>query len=67
MINGKLTIPPSLTNRLVLINGKLFEYGQPDVLYLNDGHGHFSPVSWTGGAFLDEQGNTLPAALWTGG
>jgi enediyne biosynthesis protein E4 len=61
MVNGKLTIPPALTNRLVLINGKLFEYGQPDVLYLNDGHGHFSPVSWTGGSFLDEQGNALAA------
>lgn len=59
MVNGKLTIPAGLTNRLVLINGKLFEYGQPDVLYLNDGHGHFIPVSWTGGAFLDEEGQPL--------
>lgn len=62
MLNGKLIIPPSLTNRLVMINGKLFEYGEPDVLYLNDGHGHFSPVSWTGGAFLDEQGKPLASA-----
>ena len=62
MVNGKLTVPPSLTNRLVIINGKLFENGQPDVLYLNDGHGHFSPVSWTEGAFLDEQGNRLESA-----
>ncbi len=59
MINGKLTIPPSLTNRLVLINGKLFEYGEPDLLYLNDGQGHFTPVSWTEGAFLDESGKRL--------
>jgi hypothetical protein len=59
MVNGKLSIPPSLTNRLVLINGKLFEYGQPDVLYRNDGHGHFSPISWTGGEFLDEEGKPL--------
>jgi hypothetical protein len=62
MVNGKLTIPPSLTNRLVLIDGKLFEYGEPDFLYLNDGHGRFKPVSWTGGAFLDEQGNPLTGA-----
>jgi enediyne biosynthesis protein E4 len=59
MVNGKLTVPPALTNRLVVINGKLFEYGEPDVLYLNDGHGHFNAVSWTGGAFLDEEGKPL--------
>lgn len=59
MVNGKLAIPPALQNRLVLINGKLFEYGEPDILYLNDGHGHFSPVSWTGGSFLDAAGNPL--------
>jgi enediyne biosynthesis protein E4 len=62
MVSGKLSIPPSLTNRLVLINGKLFEYGEPDVLYRNDGHGHFSPVSWTEGAFLDEEGKPLSHA-----
>src|SRR6266700_2692497 len=62
MINGKLTIPPSLRGRLVLINGKLFEYGEPDFLYLNDGQGHFTPVSWTQGAFLDEAGKPLTNA-----
>ena len=62
MVNGKLVIPSALTNRLVLINGKLFEYGEPDVLYLNDGQGHFKAVSWTNGAFLDEQGHPLASA-----
>ena len=62
MINGKLTIPPSLRGRLVLINGKLLEYGEPDFLYLNDGQGHFTPVSWTQGAFLDEVGKPLTNA-----
>lgn len=37
------------------------EHGQPDILYLNDGHGHFTPVSWTNGAFLDEEGKALSA------
>ena len=59
MLNGRLVIPAALTNRLVLINGKLFEYGEPSFLYLNDGHGHFSQVSWTNGAFLDEEGKAL--------
>jgi enediyne biosynthesis protein E4 len=59
MVNGKLTVPPSLRDRLVVVNGKVFEYGEPDILYLNDGRGHFSGVSWTNGAFLDEDGKAL--------
>ncbi|HZR18821.1 MAG TPA: FG-GAP-like repeat-containing protein [Verrucomicrobiae bacterium] len=62
MINGKLSIPPTLTNRLVLLNGKLFEYGEPDVLYLNDGHAHFTRVPWSEGTFRDEEGKPLAGA-----
>ena len=62
MVNGKPAVPPALADRLMVTNGALFEYGEPDVLYLNDGHGHFSPVSWTGGAFLDEDGKPLTGA-----
>ncbi len=62
MVNGQLTVPPSLQDRFVLINGKFNEYGEPDILYLNDGHGHFRPVSWTEGAFLDEEGKKLARA-----
>ena len=35
------------------------ERGEPDVLYLNDGKGHFKSLSWTDGTFLDEQGKPL--------
>ena len=35
---------------------------RPDELYLNDGTGHFTPVSWTNGAFLDEDGLKLSHA-----
>ena len=59
MVKGRLAVPPPLTNRLVVINEKVFEYGEPDILYLNNGQGHFTPVSWTGGAFLDETGMKL--------
>src|SRR5438445_2481892 len=62
MVNGQLTVPPSLKDRLVVVNGKVLEYGEPDFLYLNDGHGHFSPVSWTNGTFLDEEGKSLTNA-----
>src|SRR6266480_1907821 len=40
-------------------NFNLQENGEPDALYLNDGRGHFTPVSWTSGAFLDEYGKPL--------
>ncbi|HQR38315.1 MAG TPA: FG-GAP-like repeat-containing protein [Blastocatellia bacterium] len=59
MVNGKLTIPPNLRDRLNVVNGSLNELGEPDALYVNDGKGHFTAVSWTGGAFLDEDGERL--------
>jgi hypothetical protein len=40
---------------------KIREFGQPDILYLNDGRGHFTAVSWTNGVFCDEDGQTLRA------
>lgn len=42
--------------------GLILEHGDVDVLFLNDGRGAFSPVPWTGGAFLDEDGRPLAAA-----
>jgi hypothetical protein len=59
MINGQLVIPPGLRERLLVMEGKVLEYGEPDQLLLNDGKGHFSSVSWTNGAFLDESGRPL--------
>ncbi len=62
MLRGQLTIPPHLKDRLVVNNGQVIEYGEPDLLLLNDGRGHFTPVSWTNGAFLDEDGRPLASA-----
>ena len=59
MVRGKLTIPPWFKDRLLILNGRLEEYGEPDQLLLNDGEGHFTPASWTDGRFLDENGNKL--------
>lgn len=42
--------------------GSLIEIGEPDRLYLNDGGGRFSPVSWVDGQFLDENGDRLQDA-----
>jgi enediyne biosynthesis protein E4 len=39
--------------------GQILEYGEPSLLYLNDGKGRFTAVSWTQGAFRDEEGAPL--------
>ena len=62
MVRGQLMIPPSLQDRLLVVNGQVIEYGEPDALYLNDGQGHFTAVPWTNGRFLDEDGKPLVEA-----
>ena len=48
-------------------NNTILENGEASLLYHNDGHGHFTLVSWTNGAFLDEAGQPLQTAPldWT--
>ena len=58
-VNGRLDVAPALRDRFVFTNASLHEYGEPDLVYLNDGKGHFTPLSWTNGAFLDEDGKAL--------
>src|ERR1051326_4594210 len=53
--------------RIKVIDGVMYELGEPDVLYLNDGKGRFTAVSWTDGAFLDENGKPLAEAPWDQG
>src|ERR1051326_5425066 len=58
--NGRPTTDPDLVGRYALgANGEVVENGEPDVLLRNDGHGHFVPVSFTDGTFLDEDGKPL--------
>src|SRR6185503_5925159 len=59
LVNGQITVPPALQDRLLVVNGQVLEFGEPDQLYLNDGRGHFAPVSWTGGRFRNEDGAPL--------
>ncbi len=56
MVNGRPVLPGGETNRFLMLNGRVEECGQPDQLFLNDGTGRFTPVSWTGGTFRDESG-----------
>src|SRR5581483_6522358 len=59
----KMMIRPEDRDRLELSgDGHVLELGEPDALYLNDGHGHFTPVSWTDGRFRDEKGRALEKA-----
>jgi hypothetical protein len=62
MKDGRSVVPAALTNRLVIQDGQLLQYGEPDVLYLNNGKSGFTPVPWTGGNFLDEDGRPLGRA-----
>jgi hypothetical protein len=59
LVRGKVVVPPALKDRIVIINGEVLEYGEPDQLLLNDGTGRFTPASWTDGRFLDEDGKRL--------
>ncbi|MEW6155798.1 MAG: FG-GAP-like repeat-containing protein [Verrucomicrobiota bacterium] len=38
---------------------RLREVGEPDLLYVNKGQGRFGAISWTSGAFADEEGKPL--------
>lgn len=51
---------PGLRDRFsVNERGGLEEHGEPDALYLNQGGTNFVAASFTGGAFLDEDGQPL--------
>ncbi len=60
-LDGVPTSSPELANRYFIdpTDRVIRERGEADLLYLNDGRGNFSPVSWTGGTFLDEDGKPL--------
>jgi len=62
-MGGRRMILPQDKGHLELTpEGRVLESGEPHMLYRNDGHGHFSPLSWTDGTFLDEEGHALKEA-----
>ena len=62
-VDGRFVVSPE--DRFIIVPSKrtdgvtLFERGEADVLYRNDGKGHFSAMSWINGDFLDEDGKPL--------
>lgn len=65
MEGGKIAInPPGRFTAIPAGAGgaEIFEIAERDFLYINNGQGIFTPVSWTNGNFLDERGQNLAAA-----
>jgi hypothetical protein len=61
-VKGRSVLHPRFEGRLFLSPLGLLEYGEPDLLLLNDGAARFRKVSWTGGAFRNERGEPLAGA-----
>ena len=60
--NGQVVItPPGRYTSLPAKgdNVEVFEQGERDFLYVNDGQGEFAPVAWTNGNFLNVHGESL--------
>lgn len=59
-VDGRPVDAPDLKGRFSVdrVTGVL-ENGEADILYRNDGRGHFMALDWTGGTFLDEDGKVM--------
>jgi enediyne biosynthesis protein E4 len=66
-VNGQPVVRGRYAQRIKIVDGTMFELGEPDVLYLNDGKGKFTPVAWSDGRFLDESGKPLAQTPWDQG
>jgi hypothetical protein len=67
-IDGRRMVKPEDRDRLYITpDGFIREYGEVSVVYLNDGKGHFQPLSWTDGRFQNEKGQPLsePPKDWS--
>ncbi len=59
-VNGVPVTAPELVGRFTVdrVQG-ILENGEADVVYRNQGNARFTPLSWTDGTFLDEQGKPI--------
>jgi len=59
-VNGRSASAPDLVGRFSFDqNGSVLENGEADTLFRNLGEGRFAALSWTNGAFLDENGAAI--------
>jgi enediyne biosynthesis protein E4 len=60
-VNGESTRLPQWKDRFeALPGGRVRELPEVDGLYRNDGHGHFTPIQFERGVFMDEHGKPIP-------
>lgn len=60
LVDNQPATLPKWTNRFeVGAGGNVLELGEPDLFYRNDGKGKFTPISFTDGTFMDENGAPL--------
>jgi hypothetical protein len=60
-INGESSRAPRWKDRFeALADGRVRELPEADGLYRNDGKGHFTPIQYDHGVFLNEQGAPIP-------
>ena len=59
-VNGRRVLrPQDRESYEITPEGLIIEHAEEDVVYLNDGHGGFSPLSWRTGRFIDADGKPL--------
>ena len=59
-VNGRPTVTGRFASRLKIVDGLMYEYGEPDGVFLNKGAGEFQKIAWQQ-MFRDESGNPMPA------
>ena len=58
-INGELKVRGPFASRIKFIDNQMFEYGEPDEFFINDGKGNFTKLNWTSDRFLTHDGKPL--------
>ncbi|MFO1500128.1 MAG: CRTAC1 family protein [Verrucomicrobiota bacterium] len=61
LVQGQPVVTGRHAKRVRIVNGQFVEVGDQDMLYRNDGQGHFQAVDWAK-VFRDEHGNPVNAA-----
>lgn len=67
-VNGKPADSPEFEGRFsISMTGGIVEHGESDLLLHQESNGKFSPISFTGGAFTDEDGRPIAKPLYDWG
>jgi hypothetical protein len=61
-VGGRTVVTGRYAKRLQIQGNRIVEFGEPDVLYRNDGQGRFTACDWPA-TFKDEQGRPMAAPM----